>query len=90
MMMITADDIPQPTFDDKHGVDFRDNWPTASGITKAQAETECQAKMETSPVYQMCKDRMALNTKLILDSCVSDAQVNTFDIICKLEIGQLN
>ena len=45
MMIITADDIPQPTFDYKHGVDFIDRWPTASGITKAQAETEWKARL---------------------------------------------
>ena len=46
--------------------------------------------MEGSPVFEMCKDRMAMNTKLIVDSCVSDAQVNTFDIMLMTEIGLLN
>lgn len=78
-MMITEADIPIPQIDEKHGVNYTLTWPTASGITKVQAESHCQAKMEESPVYQMCKDRMASNTKSIVDSCVMDAQVNAYD-----------
>lgn len=89
-MIITADDIPKPTFDDKHGGDFVDSWPTPSGITKKQAEGECQTQMETSAVYQTCKEQMALHTKTIIESCVSDVQVNTFDIIFNTEILLLN
>lgn len=73
-MMITEADFPIPKFNETFGVDVTLSWPTASGITKAQAESHCQAKMEGSPVYQMCKERMAPNTKSIVDNCVIDAQ----------------
>jgi hypothetical protein len=74
--IITVDDIPVPEIDENHGRNVTLRWPTPRGLSEADAQRQCRSKMETSPVFAMCRDQISQQIDSLVTNCVTDVQVS--------------
>ena len=61
--------------------DWNTTWPTASGITEAQARERCSSEIRRSQLYSHCQSMSTMLHDSNVEDCITDVLVGKYNKI---------